>query len=163
MGKKDSFPILGRGYALKEGENLDVEDPALIDPTRRNPSDHLVWQEQQGLSLIGPKVRDGQLDPYGRMTYRVFGLNRQGLVEDRTSRMREVKAQIVTVEELLDLAVTLPEPGSGTLTELAFNKYVELYMYAEPDQPYSTTIECLLERESERLMQKYSQLQRKNG
>jgi hypothetical protein len=159
-GKQDCFPIFGAGYAREEGDNLEAEDPALIDPTRRNPSEHLVWLEQQELSLVGPRLHEGRLDPYGKATYRVFGLNRQRLVEERTARMREVKAQIINIEESLDLAVTLPDPGSGELMELSFKQYDELWKYAEPDQPYSAAIANLLARESERLTQKYSRLQR---
>ena len=157
MGKGDCFPILGPQHARGEDDALDAEDPALIDPTRRNPSDHLVWLEKQDFSLVGPRIRNGEFDPYGKTTYLIFGLNRQALVEDRTRRVREVKAQIVNIERQLDLAATLPDPGSSQLREIAVSQFRSLHKYAESDQLYSAAIQSLLERESERLEQKYSE------
>ena len=84
-GKGDSFPILGPSYALKEEEDLNAENPALIDPTLRDPRDHLHWVFSEKYCLISPRWNGDQPDPYGFASERVFGLNRQGLVEMRTS------------------------------------------------------------------------------
>ncbi|KEH15374.1 AAA ATPase, putative, partial [Medicago truncatula] len=81
LGKGDAFPILGAKYAVIESDDYNAEDAALIDPTRRNPSDHLMWLQERSLSLVGPRMNGDSPDPYGWHTYRVFGLNRQGLVE----------------------------------------------------------------------------------
>lgn len=158
LGKGNSFPILGPRYALQESDDHDAEDAALIDPTRRDPKDHLVWLEEQGLSLIGPRMNGTTPDPYGKHTYRAFGLNRQGLVEDRTSRIRMIRAQLIFIEKMLDRALVLPEPHATEQRDEAFEQYLSLYAFAEPDEPYSAMVEDLLERESERLMRKYEQL-----
>lgn len=158
LGKGDLFPILGAQYALAETDDHDAEDPALIDPTQRNPKDHLIWLQEQGLSLIGPRAHGGVLDPYGRHTYRVFGLNRQGLVELRTTRLLEIRAQIVFIEKMLDRAVIMPEPFASEQRNDAFEQFSSLYEYAGPEQPFSAMVEDLLDSESDRLMAKYQEL-----
>ncbi len=158
LGKGDLFPILGAQYALAETDDHDAEDAALIDPTRRNPKAHLMWLQEQGLSLVGPRVHSGTLDPYGRHTYRVFGLNRQSLVELRTARLLEIRAQIVFIEKMLDRAIIMPEPFASEQQDDAFEQFLSLYRYAEPDQPFSAMVEDLLDGESDRLMAKYQEL-----
>ncbi|MBA5640260.1 hypothetical protein H3H37_24650 [Duganella sp. LX20W] len=158
LGKGDQFPILGAQYAMLETDDHNAEDPALIDPTHRDPKEHLTWQEIQGLSLIAPRVHNGSLDPYGRHTYRVFGLNRQGLVEARTARMLEIRAQIVFIEQIMDMAITMPEPYATPQKDIALQQLTSLYKYATPEQPFSAMVEHLLDSESERLMNKYARL-----
>lgn len=158
LGKGESFPILGGKHALTELEDHDAEDAALIDPTRRDPSAHLTWLRENGLSLVGPRVHEGNLDPYGRHTYRIFGLNRQGLVEERTARSLEVRAQIVFIEKILDNALLMPEPFSKEQQDEAFAQFSSLYKYAAPDQPFSVMMKSMLDDESSRLIAKYQKL-----
>ena len=158
LGKGDLFPILGTNYALSEADDHDAEDPALIDPTRRDPKEHLVWLQERGLSLVAPREQNGVLDPYGRHTYRVFGLNRQGLVELRTARLLEIRTRIVFIEKLLDRALSMLEPFASGLQTDAFEEFLSLYGYAEPHQPFSAMVEDLLDRESSRLIDKYQRL-----
>jgi uncharacterized protein (TIGR02646 family) len=158
LGKGDLFPILGARRALTHADDHDAEDPALIDPTRRDPSVHLMWMEKLGWSLVGPRQQGGGLDPYGRHTYRVFALNRQGLVEARTVRLLEIRAQVVFIEKTLSKAIKLPEPFASELQDDAFEEFASLYRYAEPDQPYSAMVEALLEVEAARLTAKFQKL-----
>ncbi len=158
LGKGDAFPILGAKYAVIESDDYNAEDAALIDPTRRNPSDHLMWLQERSLSLVGPRMNGDSPDPYGWHTYRVFGLNRQGLVELRTSRLLEIRARVVFIEKMLDRAVLMPEPFATEQQDEAFTEFLSLYQYAEPNQPYSAMVEDLLDRESIRLMDKYENL-----
>jgi 5-methylcytosine-specific restriction endonuclease McrA len=158
LGKGDLFPILGPQYALTEADDLDAEDAALIDPTRRDPKAHLVWLQEEGLSLVGPRMVDGNLDLYGQHTYRVFGLNRQGLVELRTTRLLEIRSQIVFIEKMLDRAIILPEPFASQQSEDAFKQLFSLYKYAGPEEPFSAMVEDLLDDESDRLTAKYQEL-----
>lgn len=158
LGKGDLFPILGAQYALSEADDHDAENAALIDPTRRNPKAHLMWLYELGLSLVGPRVHDGVLDPYGRHTYRVFGLNRQGLVELRTARLLEIRAQIVFIEKMLDRTLLMSGPFVSSLQDDAFEEFLSLYKYTEPDQPFSAMVEDLLDGERNRLMDKYQRL-----
>lgn len=158
LGKGDQFPILGAQYAMVETDDHDAEDAALIDPTSRDPKVHLTWLEAQGLSLIVPRAHDGSLDPYGRHTYRVFGLNRQGLVELRTARQLEIRAQIAFIERIMDMAITMPEPYATQQQDIALQQLASLYNYAKPEQPFSAMVEHLLDSESSRLTNKYARL-----
>lgn len=158
LGKGDMFPIFGPQYALAEGEDHEAEDAALIDPTRRDPSAHLVWREESDLCLLGPRAHAGVLDRYGEHTARVFGLNRQGLVEVRTARLREIQARVVLIERRIDRAILMPEPFSSEELNEAFEEFLSLYAFAEPDQPYCAMVDDLLARESQRLTSKYEAL-----
>jgi len=158
VGKGDSFPILGAQHARSAAEDHDAEDPALIDPTVREPSDHLQWLEVDGKSLVGPRDRGGQIDLYGLHTYQVFGLNRQGLVEDRTARRLLVQKGFIEVREWLDLGVTVPEPHGATIRNKAFAKLDELKTLAEPHQPYSAMVADLVDQELLSLVAAYQHL-----
>lgn len=160
LGKGDKFPILGAKYAMAEADDHDAEDAALIDPTRRDPKAHLTWLEAQGFSLIAPRTHEGGLDPYGRHTSQVFGLNRQGLVESRTARLLEIRAQIKFIEQIMDMAITMPEPHATQQKDVALQQLSSLYNYAEPEQPFSAMVEHLLDSESSRLTDKYAGLVR---
>lgn len=158
IGKGDLFPILGTQYAMNEFGDLNAEDPALIDPTKRNPEKHLRWLEIDGKSLIGPKENNGQIDPYGHHTYQVFGLNRQGLVEERTVRRLLVQKGFLRVSDLLRMSVTQADPYGKELRDIAFKQLEELYELALPHQPYSAMVEDLVKHETASLEATYQKL-----
>jgi hypothetical protein len=159
LGKADAFPILGLAYALCETDDHDAEDAALIDPTRRDPKNHLVWRLEGDLSLVGPRSRDGNLDPYGLHSCNTFGLNRFELVQSRTERFREIKTHLAFIESTLDRALRLPEPFSSEQRDEAMEAFNALYRYAEADKAYSAAVESMLDAEAERLQAKYEALQ----
>lgn len=155
LGKGDRFPILGPAHAMSEHEELDSEDPALIDPTYRDPKRHLKWLLREDKNLIGPQERGGQVDQYGHHTYQVFGLNRQGLVEQRTAWWRRVKTQLVDVRDMLEIGVMAPDPAGKLMRDLAFAKLDQLGAYAHPSEPYSAMVEELLAQETELLLARF--------
>lgn len=158
QGKGDLFPIFGPQYALAETDDHEAEDVALIDPTRRDPASHLVWREEADCCLLGPREHAGVIDRYGEYTARVFGLNRQGLVEVRTSRLREIQARVLLIERRIDRAIVMPEPFSSEELSEAFEEFLSLSAFAEPNQAYSAMLDDLLARESQRLTSKYETL-----
>ena len=157
-GKADSFPILGPTYVVNEGGDLSVENPALIDPTLREPNDHLHWVFSEEFCLISPRWNGDQPDPYGLASERTFGLNRQGLVEMRTSLLRSLKTDVAHIERLLDIAIQAPEPVSKMVMDEAMDKFEALYDQAKPNKPYSTMVEAFLTNAREKLFEKYSKL-----
>jgi hypothetical protein len=54
VGKGKAFPIKGATRAYKEGDDLNAEDVLLIDPTRRNPANHIQWVEFANVSVAFP-------------------------------------------------------------------------------------------------------------
>ncbi|MGE7965113.1 hypothetical protein ACQKPC_22495 [Pseudomonas sp. NPDC089918] len=161
LGKYDYFPIGGQ-RAVAEGDDLDREDAYLIDPTRRNPNDHLQWIVEGGLSLIAPERVGTAWDPYGLHTYQIFGLNRKKLVETRTTLMLEVKKQLLKARNALMKAAT-KEPGEffDYLYNHAMEIFVELDELKAPSKPYSAMVKKLLDEERTEIMAAFMALARR--
>lgn len=161
LGKGTSFPILGGAYVYDEHSDLGTEQEALIDPTRRDPADHLVWLDFDGRSLISPRRLDSVLDECGKHTYRVFGLNRQGLVEHRTALMNQIRARCAHIADLLGKSVskTTSEETAMQFRELALGQLKELQDYAAPDAPYSAMAQEIISQETDGLIAKFGALE----
>ncbi|MDY0936611.1 endonuclease [Pseudomonas viridiflava] len=116
-GKKDCFPIEG-DRALTEGSEILNEGALLLDPTRDNPNDHLVyWLKDDcaaGLvfpaalatgSTISPVAPLVHTDPTlvaqhaetegvsikGAVSIQVYGLNRVHLVQERAKILQQLR------------------------------------------------------------------------
>lgn len=125
-GKHDSFPILGT-RATESTRDLSSEYPLLLDPCRDNPSEHLRFYIDRDnlIGLVLPKFRDDaglplgdiegakdklkaeieqarkdKLSVKGAMSIHTYGLNRLGLVQDRTRVLRHLKYLEWMVTEL---------------------------------------------------------------
>lgn len=135
-GKKDSFPIQGK-RAENEGHHLDAEEALLLDPTRDDPSNHLVYwlgSDKAG-GLVLPRRTDGtaptevrlatvgapadvaagavteNLSVRGAVSIQVYGLNRLRLVQERArllQRMRFLESMSI---ELGNIAQDLDAAG----------------------------------------------------
>lgn len=158
LGKYDCFPISGK-RALNNGDDLTAEDALLIDPTRQDPAQHLQWVIENGLSLVAPRKVNATWDPYGWATYRVFGLNRQGLVEMRTDLMLQVINTLERAEKWLTKAATMVagEDRKWNIDQ-AFDLIASLEPLAAPSQPYSAMVRSLLDESRQRLFGKFSPL-----
>ncbi len=115
-GKHDSFPILGL-RATDSTPDCSSEYPLLLDPCRDNPSEHLRFNidGKDLLGLVLPKDHDAaglplqdaegvtdamkaeiaqaraaRLSVKGAVSIHVYGLNRLGLVQDRTRVLRHL-------------------------------------------------------------------------
>lgn len=73
-GKGEIFPTLDGWWATKP-EDIDKEQPALLNPYFDDPNEHLVFDVSTG--IVGYKTRRGKI------TIQVLGLNRDGLPEAR--------------------------------------------------------------------------------
>ncbi|WP_025109671.1 HNH endonuclease [Pseudomonas sp. H1h] len=156
LGKYDYFPI-GGARACSEQDDLKLEKAFLIDPTERNPENHLQWIVQNSLSLVAPKKIGEDWDIYGFTTYRVFGLNRRNLVEERTALMRQVENELGRVRDLLYIAAKLEADATrDSLIDVAFRALADMREKASPSQPYSMMVKTLLEDEEARLMEEFS-------
>lgn len=127
-GKKDSFPIKGK-RAKEEAHNLDAEEALLLDPTRDDPSAHLVYWlgDDKAGGLILPRAKGGKpqagaqlpaiggpvdvaataatdgLSVRGAVSIQVYGLNRLRLVQERArllQRMRFLETLSVDVGKI---------------------------------------------------------------
>lgn len=145
LGKLNQFPVESF-RASKPEDNLLAETPRLINPTAMDPALHLVWVTSNDLSLVGAKVTNGTPDLCGFTTYRVFGLNRQKLVEERTALSRRISMELQDIEEQLDDVVLMP---SGELRsraiERVIRKVASIRECAQPDRPYSMMAESQID------------------
>ena len=91
-GKGTTFPIadeVGRaefipfGAAPGNRNTVENEQRLLLDPTRDEPEEHLVFSTRD-VSVVGHRT------PMGAMSIQVYGLNRLGLVQERTKLLRDL-------------------------------------------------------------------------
>ncbi len=129
-GKATAFPLDdGSPRASGETDSVDSEKRLLLDPTRENPDDDLIFHVDRNhlVSLVFPKPLDpadalalppaddagavaaaantAQVSTRGAVSIQVYGLNRLQLVQARTRVLRDL-------EFLLDMAISI-----GTLME----------------------------------------------
>ncbi|MCL1486999.1 MAG: hypothetical protein MH186_03190 [Marinobacter sp.] len=144
---------------MHEGEDLEPEDPLLIDPTKRNPEDHLEWKIINKLPLLTPITRGDQPDPYGKATIEILGLNRRGLVEHRLSTLENAQISLSFIQDdFTEIAQSTDENEIREGLRKAISRFEKLYRLAEINKPYASMIKSYLDMEKEKLMQNYSEL-----
>ncbi|KRA97946.1 hypothetical protein ASD83_12830 [Devosia sp. Root685] len=132
MGKQSIFPLAGSHRAAGPGDDVNAEDRLLLDPTRDDPDDHLVFHVDRDhlISIVYPKSLDiGGVAPLpdpiadheslvskaaashvsakGMVSVQVYGLNRLGLVQARTRVMRDLEFLLALSINLLEAAIEL--------------------------------------------------------
>ncbi len=132
LGKSSIFPLeTETGRASKREDDLSAERRLLLDPTRDDPADHLVFhidrQHLIGLVLAKPLANGGaaipqadptaaaalagakaaQVSPMGMVSIQVYGLNRLSLVQARTKVLRDLEFLLELNIGLGDLLETL--------------------------------------------------------
>lgn len=167
-GKQHAFPVKGKRLTYGDGRSVDSEEALLIDPTNEDPNDDIEFLVDPviGVSLVLPRgkgspeianlpqgtnttvgaeaVRAG-VSERGAVSIQVFGLNRLGLVQDRTRLLRQLEFLGDLVVELLTMAADHTDPATAKkLTMLAERILIELKSYAEPSRPYSSMVTAWL-------------------
>ncbi len=127
-GKQDSFPVAGV-RAVAEATEFATEEAILLDPTRDNPDEHLVFWlgDDHAAGLVLPKAANvtahrplpaAVVDPAtvarhaeaenlsvrGAVSIQVFGLNRVRLVQERArlvQRLRFLESLVVDVGKIV--------------------------------------------------------------
>ncbi|WP_286175126.1 HNH endonuclease [Enterobacter sp. Cy-643] len=146
-GKKDSFPVVSGGARLlPENKNYATELPLLLNPYFDNPDEHIrfVSVGNPPVSLAIP-VGEGSIER-GAASIHIYGLNRLGLVQDRTRYLRRL---VFLGEMLISLGELVEEieatPISDEIKE-SITRKLELLMtwtgeemkqMTAADQPYS--------------------------
>lgn len=170
-GKKDAFPILANGHrAADEGADLAAEQALLLDPTRDNPAAHLRFHLDPAdpLGLVLPRELSGAnrmlpagvdagaiaaaaaeagVSQRGAVSIQVYGLNRLGLVQERTRVLRQLeflRHVIVEIDATIDgLSKSRAKAAKTAATRLGglVERIVsEIVAMAEPDRPYSALV-----------------------
>ncbi|NZD63149.1 endonuclease [Rhizobium sp. WYCCWR 11290] len=150
LGKQDLFPIAGAARATAAVPGID-EQPDLINPCVDDPAEHLVFHVDRGdpLGLVLPAFKDDVPSRRGLTSIHVYGLNRLGLVQERTRILRKLDFLSRLVDEIGKISETLlasrdqKNKTMGARLDLLLNQILdEIRAMAEPDQPYSSLVKA---------------------
>ncbi|MGZ2452482.1 hypothetical protein ACVIRO_005299 [Rhizobium ruizarguesonis] len=150
LGKQDLFPIAGAARATATVPGID-EQPDLINPCVDDPEEHLVFHIDRGdpLGLVLPAFEDDVPSRRGLTSIHVYGLNRLGLVQERTRILRKLDFlsrlidEIGKISEMLLASRDQKNKTMGARLDLLLNQILdEIRAMAEPDQPYSSLVKA---------------------
>lgn len=100
VGKGDRFPLDDENMrATAEGGHAG-ETPLLLDPTIDDPVNYLNFEDRDGSCVVVPKFADpGDLrHRRARRSIDIYGLNRHGLVKDRSRMMLLIQISLRRLE-----------------------------------------------------------------
>ncbi|MHC8334139.1 HNH endonuclease family protein [Pseudomonas sp. LB3P25] len=193
-GKKDSFPLLGT-RAVSETSAIASEYPLLLDPCRDNPDEHLRFYIDRanliglviprshagaGLPILGVNGADEAiravidealetgLSLKGVVSIHVYGLNRLGLVQERTRLLRQLEflemlaLDVGLMAQALEPDPEHPQPNNARDEGIARRLYLlqeqvlrEMARMAKPEAPYSAMVQTWVEGFKARLLAYY--------
>ncbi|KTB57396.1 HNH endonuclease [Pseudomonas allii] len=189
-GKGTHFPVLGPRVTDSTGD-YSKELPLLLNPCKDNPQDHLgyclesvntiaLMLARPGVGVIPPNMgldpktledfKDElartlkfNLDLRGSVSILIYGLNRLGLVQERTRVLRQLmflELQVVELTEYIN-KLELRPPGSKYaaedkviaqgLEQLRDRTVQQMKSMAKPQAPYSMMVRAYLEDFAARL------------
>ncbi|HDR2860630.1 TPA: HNH endonuclease [Enterobacter asburiae] len=160
-GKQDSFPLAAGGARMQpERDNYAVEKALLLNPCEHNPDEYIrfVSVGTPSLSLVVPV---GELtNSHGAVSIHVYGLNRLGLVQDRTRYMRRLEFlgdSVISLGQIIDSVDAMPLTGEqkdvihNPLIRLLEKTTEEMANMAKPEQPYSVMADTWIKSFYQRL------------
>jgi hypothetical protein len=112
-GKKDSFPIAAAGVRLVNEEvDFGRERALLVNPCEDAPEQFMSFAvDGHGVPAVVHALDGDQTDSRGNASIQVYGLNRLGLVQDRTRVLRQLEFladMVLEVTEIADKVDALP-------------------------------------------------------
>lgn len=134
-GKECAFPLIGGVVrAMNPAADLSAERRLLIDPTIDDPDAHLAFHVDRAhlVSLVYPRplspgqalalpdavadpeglataAKAAHVSPMGMVSIQIYGLNRLGLVQNRTKVLRDMEFLLELSFDLEEVAVELDE------------------------------------------------------
>ncbi|MDA8446445.1 hypothetical protein [Paracidovorax valerianellae] len=154
-GKKDSFPLVtGSKHAQSEKDFPGTEVPLLLDPSQDDPREHLHFhidhKSPLGLILAG---RPGHESERGATSIQIYGLNRLGLVQERTRVLRQLEflgnlaielgniIEELKAEPVAAALMASPTPDIPQRLQLLQDRiFGEMRQMAHPTAPYSEMV-----------------------
>lgn len=126
-GKGDRFPIDDEATRAAGPGGETGETPLLLDPSRDDPAAYLDFFEVDGDSIVRPISVDQTSITYrrARASIDVYGLNRTGLVLERSRALRRIKHSLSMVEHLIQMMDEAP-PAQRDHYEALFLEEVAL-------------------------------------
>jgi hypothetical protein len=159
MGKGNSFLVRGGNWIETEDGDLSVEDPLLINPCEQDPEQHFewvfdrdprekIWEADPVFPFLRPRRTGANVeDEYAKASIAVYGLNRAGVIRERSAHLRHLQLLSQPVLDAFQDLATYPNPrGQEALSVRARlakykNNVVEL---TKPCQPYSSMAKAYL-------------------
>lgn len=148
LGKQDIFPIAGPDRATAAHPDID-EQPDLLNPCVDDPDVHLAFHINRAdpLGLVLPRFNGNVPSRRGLASIHVYGLNRLGLVQERTRVLRKLEFLSRLIDEIGEISKTLLASDTkqnrtmGSRLDLLVGQILnEIRTMAEPDQPYSSLV-----------------------
>lgn len=134
-GKANQFPIAKEEQRAHEPDGERAEQRLLLHPYFDVPDKHLEFIDE---GLVRPTLnRSGRPSLKGVESIRVYGLNRQGLVEERNGYLLRIRGLM----RLIDLqTLVLQTTGDVRAREVLAGLIAELEGYGGDDQPYAAMV-----------------------
>jgi uncharacterized protein (TIGR02646 family) len=120
MGKGERFPLADETKRASTVGAETFEAPLLIDPCREDPSAFIRFVDDNGACIAVPVDPDptSLRARRARASIDIYGLNRAGLVRDRSRYTRRAKAAVLNLRRLARLEAEL-QAGPAHLLEAA--------------------------------------------
>jgi hypothetical protein len=113
----------------------------LIDPSARDPARHLSWSslevEGRRLCIAVPQTFGPELDPYAVTSIEVFGLNRPGLVDERTVLLERLEFDFQGLQDGILMATKLDAEALATFLPRLRARLVRFLEEGLATKPYS--------------------------
>lgn len=104
-GKGNRFPLFDDGRRANAIGEEAFEDPLLIDPCSEDPSLYIKYVDDSGDCIAVPVDDDirSRGAQRARVSIDIYGLNRSGLVRDRSRYLKRVKFSIARLSRFVRL------------------------------------------------------------
>jgi hypothetical protein len=149
-GKANQFPISG-ARAVCETDDLDAEQPLLIDPAKEDPEPFFSWSRTGHFSVVLPAPLNQALQQRALSSISVFALNRSRLVQARTNLLTLLRYQAEEIREELEA-----DSADGGLSPehlaRALRRVAGLRRMHGPDQPFSAMVKAFIDDLAEELL-----------
>lgn len=121
LGKGERFPLLDESNRAKKPGGEAQEIPLLIDPFREDPAIYIEFVDDGGYCIAKPVDRDENsiAAKRARASIDIYGLNRVGLVRDRSRYMRRARAAALRLRKLFNKQRALVGSPQGIIDRIA--------------------------------------------
>jgi uncharacterized protein (TIGR02646 family) len=149
-GKANRFPLMNEALRASAIGDEAREDPLLIDPSVEDPSEHIRFIDDDGRCIAVPVEPDPQSRSArkARASIDIYGLNRSGLVRDRSRYMQWAKVSLARLERLvrrLDAQTANGQDESSEITESINEELDYLDGLTCGEYPYAGMLWSLIE------------------
>lgn len=141
VGKGNNFPLANESKRRLTPKSRKREVPLILDPTQDEPEKYLEFTEH---GMVRPTQVDGVDNQRGKVSIKVYALQRNGLVQERRGRALLVLAQIQRVRDVVEDFNR--EPGNKRFENRLDMEMAELEKYMQPEAEYAGMARQLIKK-----------------